>query len=438
MDLKELSTLVSDDGSSVDRRIFVNDDIYRREQETVFAHSWLFVAHESQIPVAGDFVLSRMGEESVIVARSRQGQVHVSLNSCRHRGLPVCRADKGRASSFSCPYHGWTYGCDGSLTGMPSQTRYYPDLIKSDLGLVQARVEIYKGLIFATFSESAIGLEQYLGDARFYLDTLVDRRGKETEVIGVQKWRVKTNWKMPTENMVGDVYHAAFSHRSVFDLHPDAKAAYAEIADSYNIALEGGHGLTARVFEKGVGLESRVPCEQQLLAMSPDILAYYQEHDDETRRHLGELRTRVKPATSAVFPNLHLLSTTYCLRVGHPVSADETEIWSWIIVEKDMPAAMRETIKQNYYFLFGPEGMLEQDDDENWAQVTQGSRGVQAAKYPFHMSMGMSESGEVEDLRSDLPGLVADANSEHPQRNFYRYWHRSLLGESNQLSEKIS
>ncbi|MGH1373615.1 MAG: aromatic ring-hydroxylating oxygenase subunit alpha [Cellvibrionaceae bacterium] len=427
MDVKELSTLVSSNGSSVDRRVFFDNEIYRREQSTVFADSWLFVAHQSQVPEVGDFVLSRMGEESVIVSRSRESCVHVSLNSCRHRGLPVCRADKGRASSFSCPYHGWTYSCDGSLKGMPDQARYYPDLIKSDLGLVQARVDSYKGLIFATFNERAVGLEEYLGDSRFYLDTLVDRRGQATEVIGVQKWRVKTNWKMPTENMVGDVYHAAFSHRSVFDLHPDAKAAYAEIASSYNIALDGGHGLTARVFEEGIALESRVPCEQQLLAMAPDVLAHYEANDEKTREHLGELRSRVKPATSAIFPNLHLLSTTYCLRVGHPISADETEIWSWIIVEKDMPDAMREAIKKNYYFLFGPEGMLEQDDDENWTQVTEGSRGVQASKYPFHMSMGLNEKGEVGDQRPDLPGLVADANSEHPQRNFYRHWHHCLM-----------
>ncbi len=429
MRLELLNTLVSDDGSRVDRRIFSDEYIYRQEQETIFAESWLFVGHESQIPQTGDFVLSRMGEESVIVARSREGRVHVSLNSCRHRGLPVCRADKGRANSFSCPYHGWTYSCDGALTGMPGKDSYYPDIIKTDWGLVQARVGLYKGLIFATFSETQVGLEQYLGDSQFYLDTLVDRRGQSTEVIGVQKWRVKTNWKMPTENMVGDVYHAGFSHRSVFDMHPDAKQAYAEIESSLNVALDGGHGLTARYFPEGTPLKDRVPCEQQLLMLSPDVLAYYQQHDQETQEHLGELRTRVKPATSAIFPNLHLLSTTYCIRVGHPISAHETEIWNWIIVEKDMPTSVRDAIKQNYYFLFGPEGMLEQDDDENWEQVTQGSQGVQASRHPFHLSMGMSGQREVEDQCADLPGLVATTRSEHPQRRFYRHWHQVLTSQ---------
>src|SRR5947209_20468323 len=74
----------------VSREIFVNDEIYAQEQERIFARSWLFVGHESQIPNSGDFFVSRMGEESVILCRDRAGKVNVFLNSCRHRGMKVC------------------------------------------------------------------------------------------------------------------------------------------------------------------------------------------------------------------------------------------------------------------------------------------------------------------------------------------------------------
>jgi phenylpropionate dioxygenase-like ring-hydroxylating dioxygenase large terminal subunit len=97
----------------ISREIFVNDDIYAQEQERVFARSWLFVGHESQIPNPGDFFVSRMGEESVILCRDRGGAVHVFLNSCRHRGMKVCRYDDGNTTVFTCPYHGWSYGTDG-------------------------------------------------------------------------------------------------------------------------------------------------------------------------------------------------------------------------------------------------------------------------------------------------------------------------------------
>jgi phenylpropionate dioxygenase-like ring-hydroxylating dioxygenase large terminal subunit len=108
----------------ISREIFVNDDIYAQEQERVFARAWLFVGHESQVPNPGDFFVSRMGEESVILCRGRAeggqaGAVRVFLNSCRHRGMKVCRYDDGNTTVFTCPYHGWSYGTDGRLVGVP-------------------------------------------------------------------------------------------------------------------------------------------------------------------------------------------------------------------------------------------------------------------------------------------------------------------------------
>src|SRR5947207_3375668 len=88
-----MKKLVDNEGGTVSREIFCNQDIYDQEMEQIFARSWLFVGHESQIPRPGDFVLSRMGEEAVIVTRDRQNRVHVLLNSCRHRGNMVCRSD---------------------------------------------------------------------------------------------------------------------------------------------------------------------------------------------------------------------------------------------------------------------------------------------------------------------------------------------------------
>src|SRR5690349_23318081 len=103
----------------ISREIFVDDAIYREEQERVFARAWLFLGHESQIPRPGDFFVSSMGEESVILCRDGAGTIHAFLNSCRHRGMKVCRYDEGNTSVFTCPYHGWGYSTDGRLVGVP-------------------------------------------------------------------------------------------------------------------------------------------------------------------------------------------------------------------------------------------------------------------------------------------------------------------------------
>src|SRR5260370_11832460 len=93
----------------ISREIFVNDEIYREELERVFARSWLFVGHESQIPNPGDFFVSSMGDESVVLCRDRAGEIHVFLNPCPHRGMNVSRYHHATTASFTSPSHASSY-----------------------------------------------------------------------------------------------------------------------------------------------------------------------------------------------------------------------------------------------------------------------------------------------------------------------------------------
>jgi phenylpropionate dioxygenase-like ring-hydroxylating dioxygenase large terminal subunit len=204
----------------ISREIFVNEAIYREEQERVFSRAWLFVGHESQIAKPGDFFGSGMGEEAVILTRDRAGAVHVFLNSCRHRGMKVCRYDEGNAAVFTCPYHGWSYATDGKLVGVPYFREAYRErLDKARWGLVEAaQICTYKETVWATWDPAAPPFLEYLGDFRLFLDLTLDGwDGSEggTEVLGgVQKWLIPCNWKFPAENFSGDSYHN-ISHRSV-------------------------------------------------------------------------------------------------------------------------------------------------------------------------------------------------------------------------------
>jgi len=122
----------------VSREIFVNDDIYQQEQEQVFARAWLFIGHESQIPQPGDYFVTAMGEESVILTRDSTGSIRAFLNTCRHRGMKVCRDDEGHTAVFTCPYHGWSYGTDGRLVGVPYyREAYHEQLDRSQWGLIE-------------------------------------------------------------------------------------------------------------------------------------------------------------------------------------------------------------------------------------------------------------------------------------------------------------
>ena len=110
-----------------------------------------------------------MGEEPVIVTRDQENQINVFVNSCRHRGMRVCRADRGHARNFSCSYHAWTYDLTGKLLGVPRQKEgYYDELDVGQRGLISAaKVDVYKGLIFATFDPEAVSLLDYLGTVSY-------------------------------------------------------------------------------------------------------------------------------------------------------------------------------------------------------------------------------------------------------------------------------
>ena len=204
---------------TISREIFVSPEFHREELDKLFTRAWLFVGHESLIPKPGDFFVSRMGEELVILCRDAQGAVHVFLNSCRHRGMKVCRYEQGNTSLFVCPYHSWSYTTDGKLQGVPLYRALYEGTLNRDeWSLIEVpKLALYKGTVWASWDPAAPDLLDYLGGAVDHLDQVLDcRDGRPggSEVIGVHKWIFPSNWKFAAENFLGDTYHNP-SHRSV-------------------------------------------------------------------------------------------------------------------------------------------------------------------------------------------------------------------------------
>ncbi len=205
----EIEALFDEHAGRIDPRIYTDEDLYQLELERVFARSWLLLGHETQIRKPGDYITTYMGEDPVVVVRQKDASIAVFLNQCRHRGMRICRADAGNAKAFTCSYHGWAYDTAGNLVNVPYEAESFACLNKKEWSPLKARVETYKGLIFANWDENAVDLDTYLGEAKFYMDHMLDRTEAGTEAIpGVQKWVIPCNWKFAAEQFCSDMYHA--------------------------------------------------------------------------------------------------------------------------------------------------------------------------------------------------------------------------------------
>ncbi len=418
-------------------RIFVDEDIYRRETERLFLRTWNFLAHEDQLKRHGDFLSAYMGADRILVVRQSDGSIKALLNACRHRGLSVCQADFGNAKAFVCPFHGWTYDSAGELKSGPNlESCYQGKLDKAQWGLVAVpRVESYKGLVFGCFDPEAPSLLDYLGEMAWYLDCLLDRRAGGTEIIGgVHKIRVRGNWKLAAEQFAGDNYHAIMTHVSVGSAWADHQAGrtasgFAKILGQpgRQFSSRQGHGM-AGFLVKSSGQPSFAG--DSSISEDQGIVAdYYKATRAEAADRLGAERAN-GPADGAglVFPNFAFLSMVLgssTIAVFQPKGPHQFDHWRWGIVDKAAPKAVKEAMFRCLHVW--PIGVADADDGENWGGIQSSLDGPMARRLKFNYQMGMGEEG----ADSAYPGMInPHMIGEFPQRQFYRRWLEYMTSEN--------
>lgn len=413
MDIK--SGLASDDGCYVARSGFADEQVYRAEQKAIFGRQWLYLAHESQLREKGDYVTTFMGETPVVVTRGDDNAIHAFVNSCSHRGLKVCLSDYGRTKLFTCPYHAWTYSTTGALVGIPQQKLIAKPTDKSALGMKTVpRIESYRGLIFGCFDAEITPLDSFLGNMKFYIDAYFDRFPDGFEVIGApSKWLLSCNWKMPAENQMGDLGHAAYLHGFFFlgsQIMTDIER------DGINVAPEPGHGAAIRL------RPPEVSEKYGDRGYSPETNAYLAELEARSAERLTEVQKRIDGLTYTVYPNFSILWSRDSLRIAHPRGPGKTELWSWWIAPVGAPEAVKREMQATYVGAFGPGGMVEQEDSDAWMLQYEGSKCDHMEDRPYYYGLGHGE----EMVHPELPGLSGASYNEHCPRLFYKRWSDDL------------
>jgi glycine betaine catabolism A len=194
---------------------FVSPEVFAEEQDRIFSKQWVLVGHQSQLAEAGDYFVTEIASESLIIVRDKGGEVHGFYNVCRHRGTRLREDRNGHLSAIQCPYHAWTYGLDGRLIGAPHMDQV-PGFDKADYSLHAVNLALWEGLIFVNLADSPTPLEEWFAplNGKFsHWNMAILRAAKRIE------YDVKANWKLMFENY-SECYHCPGVHPMLSKVSP--------------------------------------------------------------------------------------------------------------------------------------------------------------------------------------------------------------------------
>ena len=345
--------------------LYTEPAIFAEELRKIWYRTWVFVGHESEVAQPNDYVRKKLGLQDVIMTRDRDGELHLLLNRCAHRGNQVCDGAKGNAGTFRCPYHGWTFRNTGELVGFPFFKGYGGRKLDLRLGAVP-RMDSYGGFVFGSFAEDGPSLVEHLGAAAGEIDRLtrLSPKGKVALSAGWLQHETDANWKLLAENET-DGYHPQFVHNSIFGVTASPIGAlYDDSSTAVTRDLGDGHSendLRPEFRKFGEPMRWFGTTESKV----PDYVAAMRAtHGDDADRILIEGAPHVM-----IFPNLFIAE----IQVFNiqPLSVRECVQYSTAVQFDGAPELNRRMVSQCVGSV-GPAGMLLADDTEMYERNQRG------------------------------------------------------------------
>lgn len=410
----------------VHRDVYLDRELFDLEMEQLWANTWIFVGHESQVPAAGDFYSTQIGREPVILIRGAEGGVRVLPNRCAHKGTKLVSAVHGKCAGgmLRCPYHGWTYRLDGSLRTVPLKSGYEGTGFESTAhaqGLKEITSVNYRGFVFARLAASGPDFHEYFGESLSSIDNMVDRspQGRLEVAGGVLRYLHDCNWKLFVENL-NDAMHPMVAHESsagtakrLWEQAPAGAPTpmvieqFTPFVNNYDFfekmgvkLYENGHSYTGVSFSIHSKYASVGPYENLM------IEAY---GEPRTRQILGEARHN-----TVYYPSLTIKGAIQAIRVARPIAVDKTLIESWTFRLVGAPDELLARTTTYSRLINAPTSVVGHDDLHCYRSIQEGLASSSHAWVSLHRNYSP-------DAAQSLAGTYG-ATNEAPMRGQFRAW----------------
>ena len=190
---------------------YVDARIAELEGQTVFSRTWQLVGRAEQVEKPGQFVTASIAGEPIVVVRGNDGVLRGFYNVCRHHAAAVVTEPCGQASILHCPYHGWNYGLDGSLKGMP-EFDGVKNFERQQNGLVPVKAETWEKFVFVSLDPQAAPLNDFLGGL---VKRVAPLQVSKLNYFDTRTYDIHCNWKVFVDNYLDGGYHVPHLHKGL-------------------------------------------------------------------------------------------------------------------------------------------------------------------------------------------------------------------------------
>lgn len=418
--------------TEVHKDLFIDQELFDLEMERLYANTWVFVGHDSQVPNPGDYVTTTVGNQPVVMVRHSDRSVRVLHNRCPHKGTMVAGEACGNTGKFfRCPYHAWTFKTDGSLLSIPLKKGYENTGLESceaSQGMAAVKdVVNHRGFVFCRLNPQGQSFEDFFGESLSTLDNMVDRspEGRLEVAGGVLRYMHRCNWKMLVDNQT-DTCHPMVAHESsagtavkVWEQAPEGtpKPMAVELFAPFISPYEFFENMGIRVWENGHG---HTGVSDSIHASYSGIPGYWESMvqaygEDRAKQILGDVRHN-----TVYFPNIMVKGPIQTLRIFKPIAADRTLVESWTFRLVGAPDLLLERTLMYNRLINAPTSVVGHDDLEMYERAQDGLH----SRARDWVNVGRLYTPGEEDQKN----VVTNGTNEWQMRNQYRAWGHYMTG----------